>query len=746
MPEHNTISLRGKFQDKILKTALCAALTVSGAIHCSASLNPYLKLRAIALKHPELQAHSKHSHQSRTSDEDELYLPVIVKLDSETAIVPDCLNEWHRRGALVIGSVLESELNRLDGYGNVSRVECNPPAALALDMAKGFCNITQLTAPAPVGSGLTGSGVVTGFCDTGFWPHHINFIDSGGKSRVGKLVDYNTSSPYPTILVGEEIMGWTTDNTDDTHATHVAGIMAGSYAADNLQGIATEAEIVATTSQLYDAQLLAGCEEIISYAKSKQRPAVINMSISSTTGPHDGTTLFNQYMAIIGEEASVCIAAGNDAHRPCYIGHTFTSAQPIVRTYTRQWPSWSTLEAHGFIDIWGEDERPFTVNIAGFKLKDKSVAMRWEATDLLAEGEELIVCSPDLVDKFPEHAPQLLPERFSGYLYLAAEVNPENNRYNVVYYCDIKDITTDDPWSAEYMFGPEITGPEGSTIEMHSSPLLFLAAEGDPAGFTGTATRSINDLCTGSNIISAGAFTSRDQTPLINGTSTPESNLQIGTPAFYSSYGTLNNGDILPHITAPGSVVVSSNSTPYIDTHPETAANQSLSRDLNGSRYYWGHEQGTSMAAPFVAGTIALWLQANPNATPEDIREVLTLTADHPTLDTSNPQWGGGILNAKAGLDKIRQLGALPCTTIAANDAYFTFRTSDNSHFTFSCAARVETFQLCDLTGKMIQTVAPGDYEISVDCSNLSSGIYIAAVVDENNMTHSAKIAVNIKK
>ncbi len=88
----------------------------------------------------------------------------------------------------------------------------------------------------------------------------------------------------------------------------------------------------------------------------------------------------------------------------------------------------------------------------------------------------------------------------------------------------------------------------------------------------------------------------------------------------------------------------------------------------------------------------------------------------------------------------------MPCTTIAANDAYFTFRTSDNSHFTFSCAARVETFQLCDLTGKMIQTVAPGDYEISVDCSNLSSGIYIAAVVDENNMTHSAKIAVNIKK
>lgn len=740
------ISLRRKFQAKILKAAVCAAITASGAFSCNASLNPYLKLRAVAFKHIGIHADGQRNHQSRTTGEDELYLPVIVKLDSDNATVPDCLNEWHRRGALVIGSVLESELDRLDGYGNVSRVECNPPAAMALDKAKDFCKIPQLTAPEPVGTGLTGSGVVAGFCDTGFWPHHINFIGADGKSRVGKLVDYNTSTPYPTILEGEEIAEWTTDNTDDTHATHVAGIMAGSYQADNLHGIATEAEIVATTSQLYDAQLLAGCEEIISYAKSKQRPAVINMSISSTTGPHDGTTLFNQYMAMIGEEASVCIAAGNDAHRPCYIGHTFSSAKPLVRTYTREWPSWSTLRAKGFIDIWGMDEKPFTVNIAGLKLKDKSVAMRWEATDLLADGKELVVCSPDLVDKFPEHAPQLLPERFSGYLYLAAEVNPENNRYNVIYHCDIKDITTDDPWSAEYMFGPEIIGREGSTVELHSSPLLYLAAEGDASGFTGNGTRSINDLCTGPNIISAGAFTSRDYTPLINGTSTPESNLQIGTPAFYSSYGTLNNGAVLPHITAPGSVVVSSNSTPYIDSHPDAASNQSLSREINGTRYYWGHEQGTSMAAPFVAGTIALWLQANPNATPDDIIEIITDTADHPTLDTTNHQWGGGILNAKAGLDKIRQLGGLPRATVTADDTRLTFRTADNRHFTFSCAARTETFQLCNLTGKTIMTVNPGDYDFSVDCSMLQGGIYIAVAVDENNMIHSAKIAVNSKK
>lgn len=83
----------------------------------------------------------------------------------------------------------------------------------------------------------------------------------------------------------EEIAEWTTDNEDNFHGTHVCNIMAGSYKANNLYGMAPGADIVMTSSLGYDVGLLAGCEEIVAYAKSVGKPAVINLSFSSYTGP-----------------------------------------------------------------------------------------------------------------------------------------------------------------------------------------------------------------------------------------------------------------------------------------------------------------------------------------------------------------------------------------------------------------------------------------------------------------------------
>ncbi len=46
---------------------------------------------------------------------------------------------------------------------------------------------------------------------------------------------------------------------------------------------------------------------------------------------------------------------------------------------------------------------------------------------------------------------------------------------------------------------------------------------------------------------------------------------------------------------------------------------------LPGNQY--GFKQGTSMAAPHVAGVVALMLNANPNLTPAQVRQILTSTA-----------------------------------------------------------------------------------------------------------------------
>ena len=58
------------------------------------------------------------------------------------------------------------------------------------------------------------------------------------------------------------------------------------------------------------------------------------------------------------------------------------------------------------------------------------------------------------------------------------------------------------------------------------------------------------------------------------------------------------------------------------------------------------------MATPFVAGTIALMLDADPTLTPDEIKEIITSTA---TKMPGRADWevGSGYLNAYAAVDKV---------------------------------------------------------------------------------------------
>ncbi len=61
---------------------------------------------------------------------------------------------------------------------------------------------------------------------------------------------------------------------------------------------------------------------------------------------------------------------------------------------------------------------------------------------------------------------------------------------------------------------------------------------------------------------------------------------------------------------------------------------------------------GTSMATPYVAGVVALMLDANPLLTPDEIKEIITSTA---TPMPGRGEWevGAGFINAYAAVDKV---------------------------------------------------------------------------------------------
>ena len=88
----------------------------------------------------------------------------------------------------------------------------------------------------------------------------------------------------------------------------------------------------------------------------------------------------------------------------------------------------------------------------------------------------------------------------------------------------------------------------------------------------------------------------------------------------FSSKGPTADSRTKPDITAPGFGVVSGYNS-YNTEYGEDNNGSVASVEFNNRTYYWGIDQGTSMACPVVTGAAALWLELNPKLTSEQIKE-----------------------------------------------------------------------------------------------------------------------------
>lgn len=650
------------------------------------------------------------------------YLPAILVVENDAELeqlVNSGFIVWHRRADMVLGVMPDNDQPECHNLPEKDKRNKKPisfkhRAKPALDIARQYFDADKIHSGTNTTSAFTGRGTVVGFVDSGFDPNHIAFLDSESNSRVKRIVYYEESKGIRKVVdTPHEIQLWTTDDVEMSHATHVAGIMAGGYGGEGYLGIAPDADIVAATSELYDAGILSACEDIIEYAKSVGRPAVINLSLGSYNGPHDGSSLFSRYLSLLGKEAIICVAAGNEGDDDNSYRITFSDSKPAWRTRIHS-SDWSQFNMYGMTDVWSADERPVGIK---FHIYDENDGVSIFSYDIsIGADEETITISSDTNSDFAQY--------MTGSVVFTGGICELNGRWRMEMEYE---TSTEEPnkisegnW-ARYNLGLEIFGTPNLHADV-TSDCQYSRLVQWPGYDAPNADLSLSDMATTRNVISVGMYNNRAEAPLLSGDIRRlEEPMTINHG---SGYAIIDGDKIYPHTVAPGGWVISACSGPYATANPDDIPCFSAKSVINGKTYYWNLNAGTSMSTPYVAGTIATWLEADPTLTVEKVLEILKETNLHDYPSPDDPRHGQGWFAPYTGL--LRVLGLSGITPGAIDHADIRIVVTPTSIEIYNPSSVDIEAQIHTIYGKLSSTdVIKGEIYTEIPKDRLASGVYI---------------------
>lgn len=597
-----------------------------------------------------------------------------------------------------------------------------------------------------------GTGIVVGLMDTGIDPNHVNFMNADlSACRVKEVYTYEGTDGIVSVsaTTPEEIAAFTTDNKKKSHGTHVAGIMAGSYK-DNGRyvlgktttmgpipywGVAPASDIVMSAGELYDANILSGVNKVISYAESQNKPAVVNLSLGSIIGPHDGLSILSTGLAELGKDGIICVSAGNDGDKSCAVNLGKFSA--LVGTYYTGLPIFSS-QTSNVLEFWSDDEQGFDIDFIIYDTTTRkivsSVSLPSDQTDEARMGGSSTSYPKD--DNFSAMFTA------SSYIRMQNNVDPTNRRFYVYIRSDLTTIGG----SANLAPGVKIynKGSKSGMVYGYTSEGSF-SNYGISTWKNGTANGSISDMATGENIIAVGAYTSASSFSYLGA---PENSWTYGETqneiCSFSSYGpNVKTGVQLPVLCAPGSVLVSSINNFDVSFSDD---NTSASVYAGNRENRWAPMQGTSMSCPFVSGVVALWLEADPTLKVNEIIDILKNTAIVDSYVQAGPanQWGAGKIDALAGIKEVLQRKNAGIQGVVADAADRLMLTPDGDRcWTVSVASadRV-TAQLYDLRGIEVTSVKANGNQVTLDATHVTPGLYILTVDTPNTDRISRRLLV----
>jgi len=642
------------------------------------------------------------------------------------------LKDHHCRLLTKVGSVcvVDAPVSRLADLSHdprVLRLEARQGNSILTDKMAEHLNALPAYAGENLPQAFTGKGVVVGVMDVGFDLTHPNFYSADTTQyRIRRLWDMVTQDTVGSPLyVGrdytgrEELLtlGHSRDGLDQTHGTHTTGIAAGSGYDSPYRGMAPEADICLVSNAVSDdivyidsadyykytfATDALGFKYLFDYAKSVGKPCVASFSEGSAQDFWGYDQLYYEMLdSLVGPGRILVAAAGNNAWLKSWF------RKPVGQLSAGTFLSSSSPS----MMLTFKSAQPFSLRFVLYSQDNDTLMVK--TSDVLLQEDSTLVSVLRQDDFQFAVATEAYPSCY----------DPSEMCYDVMV-------------QATYNIGEkrslsvEVVGLDAD-VEYYRVNGTLISHSLNPALNAGEGVCCIHSPSSAPCVVSVGATTYRDSIQNLNGEWKKYWLGHGGIRAPFSSIGPTFDGRVKPDVVAPGNNIISSYSSFYEETHPERAdLTWDVSRfDFRGRTYAWNSNTGTSMSCPAVAGAIALWLQAKPDLTPEEVKDVLSHTCRHydESMPWPNNEYGYGEIDVYRGLLYILGLDKVEAVSRQHTATRITVSGDELTMTLPEPLASACRFRLFTVGGRLLRDgrIPAGQSVYHLSLSTFPSGIYV---------------------
>ena len=672
-------------------------------------------------------------------------LTAFVKTTNEQVLEQYGCKIYAQLGGICIATIPLSSIADLSQHPAISRIEASPSANITLDSVAKVVNVLPAY-EAKSHMPFTGKGVVMGLMDVGFDLTHPTFYNDQTLSsyRIKRFWDQLApSTDESTLPVGceyvtqEEILtkAYATDGLTQNHGSHTAGTAAGSGYDSPFRGIAYESDIclvanAITADTIYidpkdyekytSATDALGFKYIFDYAESCNMPCVISFSEGYTPYLDEDDQLYSEFLEnLIGPGRILIASAGNVSLNSTYMEKkTGTEAAgAFLRAYEKnamyrilsdgaptlhfiRYAEDNTIthEQRLSLNVQWEEGKPLEDTL--FIYNDTCAISIQRYTTSLTNGKTMYLMTMMANRKLHEMGKIALVVKGADCL---AEVYGSSSYL-------LKNYDTDNRWNAAQIARNILSpGCLNAPVCVGATTYRFkyTNAEGKEVG------NSFGD--------------------------------KVGEWATFSSVGPSMNGLMKPEVVAPGNNVLASYSSYYMEKNPtETSVHVAYST-VNDRTYPWGSNSGTSMSTPVVAGAVAIWLQANPLLTRNDIIEILQKTCRHPEegLSYPNHKYGYGEIDIYSGLLEVLKASSIEGLSMHQPQQVMVYAKDGLLHLEFAqpCIQPID-IRIYALDGHLAvqKSITATKDKLILPLPTLPPGIYAVQLNGDKNTTGSQLI------